>query len=80
MSDDLRSPHAVRLAFDTAELCYNFGSEHPLNPARLEALIDLLTTAGLWKPDAVQTRLPFRPATIDELNLAHTADYVACSD
>ena len=77
MSDDLRSPHAVRLTFDTAELCYNFGSEHPLNPARLEALIDLLTTAGLWKPDEAQTRLPLRPATIDELNLAHTADYVA---
>lgn len=65
MSDDIRTPHSARLVFDSTELSYNFGAEHPLNPARLEALIDLLTTAGLWKADERQTRLPLRPATIE---------------
>jgi acetoin utilization deacetylase AcuC-like enzyme/GNAT superfamily N-acetyltransferase len=77
MSVDLRAPHSTRLVFDPAELGYDFGSEHPLNPARLKALFDLLATAGLWQPDEPQTRLSLRPATIDELHLAHTSDYVA---
>ena len=58
------------------ELCYNFSPEHPLQPARLKALIDLLTTSGLWNPDESQTQLALRPATVDELKLAHSADYV----
>jgi len=58
---DLYSPHAVRLAFDPTELCYNFSPEHPLQPARLKALIDLLTTSGLWKPDEPQLNWPYAP-------------------
>lgn len=71
-----QTPHGVRIAFDPAELCYNFSPDHPMQPARIEALLDLLTTAGLWKPDEPLTRLAVRTATIDELKLAHTTDYI----
>ncbi len=71
-------PHArVRLAFDSAELQYNFGPEHPLQPGRLKALMDLLERSGLWRADDEDTRLPLRAATIAELNLVHSADYIA---
>jgi acetoin utilization deacetylase AcuC-like enzyme len=73
---DLYPPYTVRLAFDSIELDYNFSPEHPLQPARVEALIDLLTVSGLWKPDEAQTHLAIRAATVDELKLAHTSDYV----
>jgi acetoin utilization deacetylase AcuC-like enzyme/GNAT superfamily N-acetyltransferase len=71
-----QASHGARIAFDSTELCYNFGPEHPLQPARVEALLDLLTKSGLWKPDEPQTRLAVRTATLDELKLAHTADYI----
>ena len=38
----------ARLIFDPGELDYNFGPEHPLQPDRIIALIDLLETSGLW--------------------------------
>src|SRR6266851_5504336 len=65
----------VRLLFDPAELGYTFGEEHPLQPGRLVALMDLLESSGLWKPGAYQ--LPLRAATVEELGLVHTPDYIA---
>ncbi len=74
----VESPHLrARIAFDEAEFHYNFGPEHPLQPARLRALFDLLATCGLWQRDDEATRLAIRPATTEELNLVHTADYIA---
>ena len=71
-------PHKnVRLLFDSDELHYDFGPQHPLQPSRLKALMDLLTCSGLWQPDPQETTLAFRPATLDELSLVHTADYIA---
>ena len=67
----------ARLLFDPAELHYNFGPEHPMQPARIEALIDLLTMAKLWDSANEQTRLPLRAATDDELALVHTRDYIS---
>ncbi len=66
-----------RLAFDRGELAYDFGPEHPLKPQRLVALMDLLLTSELWNPDDKQTRLPIRAATIEELRLIHTEEYIA---
>ena len=66
-----------RLVFDRSELAYDFGPEHPMKPQRLVALIDLLMTSELWNPDDKQTRLPIRAATIEELRLIHTEDYIA---
>src|SRR5207302_5371867 len=72
------------LLFDQSELEYNFGAEHPMQPRRLVSLMDLLESSGLWQrsgeaitspPERVQ--LPLRPATDEELELVHTADYIA---
>lgn len=71
-------PHErVRLIFDATELHYDFGPQHPLQPSRLEALIDLLVRSGLWRAEQSETRLDFRPATLNELSMVHTLDYIA---
>jgi acetoin utilization deacetylase AcuC-like enzyme/GNAT superfamily N-acetyltransferase len=68
--------HRARIAFDPAELQYDFGVGHPLQPARLKALFDLLEICNLWLRDDDTTRLAIRPATTEELKLVHTADYI----
>src|SRR5438105_3456737 len=71
------APARARLIFDPIELKYDFGAEHPLQASRLESLIDLLEASGLWHSTDEQTRLPLRPATLEELSLIHTPDYIA---
>ncbi len=66
----------ARLLFDPTVLRYNFGEHHPLQPKRLEALMDLMQQCNLWQADDVQTQLPLHSATIEELRLIHSADYV----
>ena len=74
---DKISAHAsVRLLFDPSELAYDFGPQHPMQPRRLQALIDLLETSGLWRQDDEQTRLEGRSATAEELGLIHTPEYI----
>jgi acetoin utilization deacetylase AcuC-like enzyme len=75
--DDQPKHSRSRLAFDRGELAYDLGPEHPMKPSRLVALMDLLMTSELWDPDDEQTRLPVRAATIEELRLIHTEDYIA---
>nr|MBA2288393.1 acetoin utilization protein AcuC [Ktedonobacteraceae bacterium] len=65
-----------RLIFDPLELRYNFGAHHPLQPDRIVALMDLLEQTGMWHSNAEETSLPLRPATLAELSLAHTPDYI----
>lgn len=67
----------ARLLFDPSELQYDFGSQHPLQPSRLVALMDLLERSGLWHSEDEQTRLELRAATLEELSLVHTQDYIA---
>jgi len=76
MADTTSGPRA-QIIFDPAELKYNFGAHHPLQPARIIALVDLLEKSGLWHSDNEATRLPLRPATVEELGLVHTPDYIA---
>jgi len=66
-----------RLLFEPGELDYDFGPGHPLHPSRLVALLDLLESSGLWRREDEHTRLPLRPATIEELSLVHRPDYIA---
>src|SRR5579864_2256979 len=66
----------ARLVFDASELAYNFGAEHPLQPRRIAALMDLLETSGLWRSDDEAFRLPLRPAMLEELSLAHSEEYI----
>lgn len=67
----------ARLIFHPDELHYNFGAEHPLQPARIAALMDLLEQCELWHPNDEALALPLRSATIEELNLVHSAAYIA---
>ena len=77
MSNTLANARA-HLIFDPVELKYDFGPDHPMQPRRLLALIDLLECCGLWQSNnEQQKRLPVRPATLDELGLVHTPDYIA---
>jgi acetoin utilization deacetylase AcuC-like enzyme/GNAT superfamily N-acetyltransferase len=66
----------TRLLFHEGELAYDLGAGHPLNPRRLVALIDLLQTAGLWNKEDPE-QLPVRAATVKELQLVHSPDYIA---
>ncbi len=74
--DDRPNLSRSRLAFDEGELAYDFGPEHPMKPQRLIALMDLLKTSELWKPDDKQCQLPIRAATIEELKLIHSEVYI----
>jgi len=67
----------ARLIISPEELSYDFGPDHPLQARRLVALMDLLETSGLWQSNDEQARLSLRAATIEELNLIHTSDYIA---
>jgi len=70
------APDRARLVFEPSELLYNFGVGHPLQPSRIEALVDLLKETNTWQYENAQTRLPLRSATLAELHLVHTEDYV----
>lgn len=72
-----KAPARARLIFHPDELRYDFGAEHPLQPARIAALMDLLEQCTLWHPTSTEQGLPLRPASIDELSLAHSAVYIA---
>ncbi len=76
MPDTQHDPKA-RLIFDAVELKYDFGAQHPLQPDRMAALIDLLEKSGLWHSNDERTRLPLRAATMEQLSLAHTPEYIA---
>jgi acetoin utilization protein AcuC len=67
------SDHAARLVHCPTYASYDFGSQHPLTPRRLEVALDLLRTAGLLN-DADLICPP--SATDKELALFHTAQYV----
>ncbi len=67
----------ARLLFDPVALAYDFGPHHPMQPRRLLALKDLLESTGLWQETDGRTRLDGRSATLEELRLAHTTDYIA---
>ncbi len=67
----------AELLFDPCELAYDLGAEHPFQSRRLVALIDLLESSGLWQKSDEHSRLPMRAATIEELALIHTPDYIA---
>ncbi len=69
--------HVARLLFDPFEMRYDFGEHHPMHPRRLQALMELLEESNLWHAQSEQTRLHGRQATVDELRLVHSADYIA---
>ena len=42
MSNSHAPQQNARMIFEAEELGYDFGPQHPLNPKRLQAMIDLL--------------------------------------
>ena len=68
--------HRARLIFDPLELHYDFGDDHPFQSRRIVALMDLLESSGLWHSDDQGQRLALRAATLEELALIHTPDYI----
>ena len=73
---EVQSDSRARLIFDPEELDYDFGPEHPLQPERISALMDLLEICGLWHSEDAHSSLPLRAATTEELSLVHTSDYI----
>ena len=67
----------AKLIFDPKELDYDFGPEHPLQPGRIAALMDLLEICGLWQSTDTSSSLHLRDATTEELSLVHTSDYIS---
>ena len=70
---EVQSDSRARLIFDPEELDYDFGPEHPLQPERISALMDLLEICGLWHSEDAHSSLPLRAATTEELSLVHTS-------
>ncbi|HEU5317772.1 MAG TPA: acetoin utilization protein AcuC [Chloroflexota bacterium] len=72
-ASDAPPEHAARLLACPDYARYDFGPRHPLNPRRYDASLDLLRRAGLLHDS--DTVCP-PPATVAELELVHTAQYV----
>ena len=62
------------LAYDDLFLEHDTGPGHPESPDRLVAIVDHLTSRGLF---GRARRIELRPATREELALAHDEDHIA---
>jgi acetoin utilization protein AcuC len=54
---------------------YNFGPEHPFNPARLMLAYKLMEEEGLM--DGLACRVEPMPASLEDLERVHTLEYIA---
>ncbi|MCC6626049.1 MAG: acetoin utilization protein AcuC [Chloroflexi bacterium] len=80
-TDAWRAPDAAghaALIWDSAYQRYRFSDDHPSNPLRLELTVDLMRATGLLEaaPGTPPLVLPPRPASRDELNLAHDPAFI----
>jgi acetoin utilization protein AcuC len=55
---------------------YDFGPQHPLRPVRVELAVELMRAYGLLNRPNVEL-IPPRLASDEELQLIHSADYIA---
>jgi len=63
----------VALVYGEALMKHQLSDEHPLQPIRVKLAVDLIRSTGLIEHSHL---LPPRPATIAELELVHSAEYV----
>src|SRR5215470_10978309 len=63
----------VALVYGEALMKHHLSDDHPLQPIRVKLAVDLITSTGLIEYAHL---LPPRPATIAELELVHTPEYV----
>ncbi len=64
----------ARLVYRPEYEAYDFGPEHPLQPVRIRASLDLLASLDLSPSHDQQLRPP--PASVEELQLVHSAKYI----
>lgn len=63
------------LIYSNELMAYDFGPEHPLRPVRLRMTYELISSCGLLDPPNSRLLNP-RPATKEEVLLAHDRDYL----
>jgi acetoin utilization protein AcuC len=63
----------VALVYGDALMKHHLSDEHPLQPIRVKLAIDLIRSTGLMEHCHL---LPPRAATIDEIALVHSRDYI----
>ena len=63
----------VALVYGEALMKHYLSDEHPLQPVRVKLAVDLIKSTGLIEHSHL---LPPRPATIGELELVHSGEYV----
>lgn len=66
-------PGPVALVYGDSLMKHHLSDEHPLQPIRVQLAVDLIRSTGLIEHCHL---LPPRPATVDELELVHSPEYV----
>jgi acetoin utilization protein AcuC len=66
-------PGPVVLVYGDELMKHRLSDQHPLQPIRVKLAVDLIRSTGLIEHSHL---LPPRPATIDELALVHSRDYI----
>lgn len=66
-------PGTVALVYGDALMKHHLSDEHPLQPIRVKLAVDLIRSTGLIEHCHL---LPPRAATVNELELVHSPDYV----
>ena len=66
-------PGPVSLVYGDALMKHHLSDEHPLQPIRVKLAVDLIKSTGLIEHAHL---LPPRAATMDELHLVHSPEYV----
>jgi acetoin utilization protein AcuC len=66
-------PGPVALVYGDELMKHRLSDQHPLQPIRVKLAMDLIRSTGLIEHCRL---LPPRPATIDELELVHSPEYV----
>ena len=69
------SPPRVALIYSDDIWRYEMSAAHPLRPVRWKRTFDLMDAAGLLQSPNVSI-LPPEPATVEDIQLFHSADYV----
>jgi acetoin utilization protein AcuC len=69
-------PTQARVVWDQSFTSYDFGSEHPMNPLRLDLTARMCNAFGLFEGPEVEVVNPTVPSD-DVLLTVHDADYVA---
>ena len=69
------SPPRVALIYSDDIWRYGMGAAHPRRPVRWKRTFDLMDAAGLLQSPNVSI-LPPEPATVEDIQLFHSADYV----